>query len=83
MKQEVISKLKADKCYIKKKFLSRGQGKMVIRRRLPLSKGLEVKSLAMSIAARERIPRRAKAETLRSQHTSVFQKQKRSHFDRK
>lgn len=83
MKQEVISKLKADKCYIKK-ILGRGQGKMVIRRRLPLSKGLEVKSLTMSVsAARERIPRRAKAETLRSQHTSVLQKQKRGHFDRK
>lgn len=51
MKQEVISKLKADKCYAKKKFLSGGQGKMVIRRRLPLSKGLEVKSLPMSVNA--------------------------------
>lgn len=57
---------------------------MVLRRRLPLSKGLEVKSLTMSVsAARERIPRRAQAEILRSKHTSVFQKHKRGHFDRK
>lgn len=82
MKQEVISKLKADKCYAKKNFFKWRTGQNGYKEKIAIKQrfGGEV---ITHVRECSKIPRRAKAETLRSQHTSVFQKQKGSHFDRK